>query len=112
MSICIFIIFLSIAFGLFIFKSIIDEFEYSKSYRRYTKISNMVSKMILSDIDKYKNESLLYLNIISSDCDLLSTSSISIYYNFKSDQLIKHFKNIIPEILEEEREEKIIKILK
>lgn len=97
-----------------VWKLIINQLSFNKASKKYININDKIANFLYKDdnITKYKEKALEYRNIL-----FLNESEAAIekdyikYYNDSYERLYALFKDVIPELLQEEREKKLNKIL-
>lgn len=91
-----------------------DENKFDRSYKKFKDLSDKVSDFLHKDLStsrKYEKKSYEYLRILTEIDGLSDTDSAIHSYNTAYQQLYDAFKDVIPEIIQEEREKKLNKIL-
>jgi len=108
-----------------IFDIIIRQSSYNKAFKRYNDINDRIANFLYKsdNINKYRGQASEYLKITWNPPgargdglkdylpELKNTIDYTKYYNDSYKKLYNLFKDIIPELIQEEREKKLNKIL-
>ncbi len=96
-----------------IFDIIIRQSSYNKAFKRYNDINDRIANFLYKsdNINKYRGQASEYLKITWNLPELKNTIDYTKYYNDSYKKLYNLFKDIIPELIQEEREKKLNKIL-
>ena len=100
-----------------IFDIIISHSSYNKAFKRYNDINNKIANFLYQsdNINKYRSQTSEYLKItydnLKEFTEIVSMKDYTMYYIKSYKELYDLFKDIIPELVQEEREKKLNKIL-
>lgn len=96
---------------------IIFSHSYNKAFKRYNDINNKIANFLYQsdNINKYRSQTSEYLKITCDNLkeftEIVSMKDYTKYYIKSYKELYDLFKGIIPELVQEEREKKLNKIL-
>lgn len=84
-----------------------------KAFKKYSDINDKISNFLYKDdnINKYRNHASIYLTKVLMGGGDIAAKDYTNYYSKLYDELYDLFKGIIPELIQEEREKKLNKIL-
>lgn len=100
-----------------IFDIIFSHSSYNKAFKRYNDINNKITNFLYQsdNINKYRSQTSEYLKItydnLKEFTEIVSMKDYTMYYIKSYKELYDLFKDIIPELVQEEREKKLNKIL-